>query len=125
MTEFLRALRPLIALVDLPRWVVPSVIALGLLSALAEGISISLIIPLIQNVASSGVADSAGWSFAPLQTISEAYQTPVICASIFGLILLKNILTFTNSCLFHWANASVSHQLRSGILRQLLCVGQS
>jgi hypothetical protein len=47
VSDFIGALRLLIALMHLPRWVVPSVIVFGLLGALLEGLSISLVMPLI------------------------------------------------------------------------------
>ncbi|HEY5895750.1 MAG TPA: ABC transporter ATP-binding protein [Chthoniobacterales bacterium] len=125
MKEFLRVLRPLIALVDLPRWAVASVIGLGFLSACSEALSISLIIPLIQHVANSNITGAGAWLFAPFQRIPNEWRTLAICGSIFGFIILKNALTYVNACLFSWANGSVSHQLRSGILRQLLTVSQS
>jgi len=123
--DFIRALGPLIALVHQPRWVVPSVIVFGLLAALSEGLSISLFIPLIQHVANSGASGAETLLLAPFERITATWRIPAICAAILACMAMKNILSYANSCLFSWANGSVSHQLRSGILRQLLSVSQS
>ena len=47
MTVLLRALRALFPLLRLQPWLLSGMIALGVLAALSEGLSISLFIPLV------------------------------------------------------------------------------
>ena len=44
---------------------------------------------------------------------------------IFGSILLKNALTYSNLILLSWLNSRITHQLRSKIFNQLLRIGYS
>jgi hypothetical protein len=49
MAVLLRALRALFPLLRLRAWVLSAMIILGVLTALSEGLSISLFIPLLQS----------------------------------------------------------------------------
>ena len=118
----LRALRPL---VTLPAWAGPSLILLGLLSALMEGLSISLIIPLIQHFTGSAVNGFGARLMAPFTVFPEQWRAPLIGLAMLLCVVLKNVLSYAYACLFSWMNASLGHQLRSGILRQLLTVSQN
>jgi len=44
---------------------------------------------------------------------------------MFGSILLKNFLAYSNIALFAWLNSSISHRLRSGTFNQILSVSGS
>ena len=48
-----------------------------------------------------------------------------ISFSILLCMVLKNVLGYSYSLLFHSVNASIGHRIRCGILHQLLGVGQS
>jgi subfamily B ATP-binding cassette protein MsbA len=120
-----RALRSLLPLVQLPRWTAPVLLTLGLLSAMAEGASIALVFPLLQHLASHPVSGPGAWLLAPFDSLSAPWRAPAVGAAILGCVVVKNALTYTYASLFSWLNASLGHQLRSGVLRQLLTVSQS
>ena len=125
MAVLLRALRALFPLLRLQRWMVLVIIILGVLTALSEGLSISLLVPLIQNQMGTGDAGVIGKMTAVFQGIPAERRLWWIGVSILMLVVLKNVLSYSYSLLFQWVNASISHRLRCGIFHQLLSVSQS
>jgi len=125
MIVLLRALRALIPLLRLQHWVLSTMIILGVLTALSEGLSISLFIPLVQNQMATGDAGIIGSMTALFQAIPAEERFLWIGLCIFLCVVLKNVLSYSYSLLFQSVNASISHRLRCGILRQLLSVSQS
>jgi len=125
MIVLLRALRALFPLLRLQRWMVSAIIILGVLTALSEGLSISLLVPLIQNQMGTADAGVIGKMTAVFHGIPAETRPWWIGASILMLVVLKNILSYSYSLLFQWVNASISHRLRCGIFHQLLSVSQS
>lgn len=126
MLAFLRPLKALLPTVGLPRWwVLLLMLFLGLLTAWSEGLSIWLLIPLVQN--QMGVTNFGGvGKLAQLfggMPVEQRLLSVGLCILFF--IVLKNVLNFCYSVLFQRVNHSISHQLRSGIVQQLLRVGQS
>jgi ATP-binding cassette, subfamily B, bacterial MsbA len=125
MALLLRALRALFPLLRLRRWVLLAMIILGVLTALSEGLSISLFIPLVQNQMGTGNAGLIGRMTAIFQGIPAETRLLWIGLSILLCVVLKNVLSYSYSLLFQWVNASISHRLRCGIVHQLLTVSQS
>ncbi|HKB97887.1 MAG TPA: ABC transporter ATP-binding protein [Terriglobales bacterium] len=125
MAVLLRALRALFPLLRLQRWMLAVIIVLGVLTALSEGLSISLLVPLIQNQMGTANAGVIGRMTALFQGIPADRRLWWIGVSILMLVVLKNILSYSYSLLFQWVNASISHRLRCGIFHQLLSVSQS
>ncbi len=126
MLAFLRTLKALLPTVGLPRWwVLLLMLFLGLLTAWSEGLSIWLLIPLVQNQV--GVTNFGGVGKLALlfggMPVEQRLLSIGLCILFF--IVLKNVLNFCYSILFQRVNHSISHQLRSGIVQQLLSVGQS
>jgi subfamily B ATP-binding cassette protein MsbA len=100
-------------------------IILGVLAALSEDLSISLFIPLVQDQIGTKKAGSAGRLAEMFQGIPYEHRLLWIGGSILLCMVLKDVLSYWYSLLFHLVNASVGHRIRSGILHQLLGVGQS
>lgn len=124
MRAFLRLLRPLWPLLGL-RWTIPAVlVALGLLAALSEGLSISLLVPLIAGKTSAGGTGFLGWMAGLFQNLPEAWRVPAAAGCILAGVILKNLLCYSYSLLFNWVNTGIGHKLRSAILSQVLEVGQ-
>jgi subfamily B ATP-binding cassette protein MsbA len=119
----IRLLRPLWAQLGLRPPAIILLISLGLFAALSEGLSITLIVPLIagQGASASGFLAWISGHFADLPP-----QTRVLTAAMCILVgvLLKNLLCYAYSLLFNWLNTGVGHRLRSAILSQVLDVGQ-
>jgi ATP-binding cassette, subfamily B, bacterial MsbA len=125
MAMLLRALRALFPVLRLQPWVLSGMIILGVLAALSEGLSISLFIPLVQDQMGTQTAGIPGRLAALFQGIPSEHRLLWIGFSIFLCMLLKNVLSYSYSLLFQSVNASIGHRLRSGIVHQLLSVGQS
>lgn len=120
MRSILRALRELWPVLELGPWMVPALIVLGLLSALSEGFSILLIVPLLTTGATGLLQGFAAW----FDSFPAEWRMPVIIGCMLAGVLLKNAMAYAYSVLFNWLSADVSHQLRSGILKQVLSLSQ-
>ena len=69
MAVLLRTLRALFPVLRLRAWMLVGIITLGVLSALSEGLSISLFIPLVQNQIGTHAAGGTGRLAALFQAI--------------------------------------------------------
>ncbi len=125
MAVLLRALKALFPLLRLQPWVLSVMIILGVLTALSEGLSISLFAPLVQSQMGAGNSGMIGKMTALFQGIPAETRLLWIGLSILLCVVLKNVLSYSYSLLFQWVNASIGHRLRCGILHQLLSVSQS
>ncbi len=124
MRAVLRLLRPLWPLLGLHRRTLAALVVLGLLAALAEGISISLIVPLIAGQKAAAGTGFPAWLSGLFETLPEAGRVPVAAGCILAGVVLKNLLCYAYALLFSWLNAGVGHRLRSAILSQVLAVSQ-
>jgi ATP-binding cassette, subfamily B, bacterial MsbA len=125
MIVLLRALGALFPLLRLQPWVLSVMMILGVLTALSEGLSISLFIPFVQNQMGTGNAGFIGRITALFQAIPSERRFLWIGLSILLCVVLKNVLSYSYSLLFERVNASIGHRLRCGILHQLLSLSQS
>src|ERR1700724_3302681 len=124
MAVLLRALRALLPVLRLQPWVLSGMIILGVLAALAEGLSISLFIPLLQDQMGTQTAGLPGRLTELFKGIPSEYRLLWIGFSIFLCMVLKNVLSYSYLLLFQSVNASIGHRIRCGILHQLFSVGQ-
>jgi subfamily B ATP-binding cassette protein MsbA len=130
MFKTVEAIRGLLPLLKLYPWAIPTIVILGILSSLSEGLGISLFIPLLQSLNQTASPTVSGNVF--LHTLNRIfveipanYRFLLITLFIFASVVLKAILTYSNASLFAWLNARISHQLRSGSFNQLLRVSYS
>jgi subfamily B ATP-binding cassette protein MsbA len=124
MLEILRALRLLRPLLRLRWWMLALLTLLGLLTALSEGFSISLVIPLLAS-GTEGAQQNTNYWFARLFSRFSGDQRAMIIAALFlAGVALKNALSYAYGLLSRWLNAAISHRLRSGILTQVLSLSQ-
>jgi ATP-binding cassette, subfamily B, bacterial MsbA len=112
-----------------PRAIV-SIVILGFLSSLCEGLGITLFIPLLQSIESAGdrIHSNNSWiDFLDrlFSNISPDERLTIIALFIFASILFKNILSYGNNLLFAWFNARIGHHLRKEIFSQFLNVSYS
>ena len=105
---------------------VPMVVALGVVTALSEGLGLSLFIPLLQSLTGElGLADNTLlgriWDvlFSPFSPGQVQIVAPV---AILALLACKNGLMYLNTVTFSQFNWKVSHHLRARIFSQLLHV---
>ncbi|MER3435135.1 MAG: ABC transporter ATP-binding protein [Leptolyngbya sp. ERB_1_1] len=128
--KIFQAIQGLLPLIKLYPWAIPTIVVLGILSSLSEGLGISLFIPLLQSVQQANSPIAGGNSF--LQFINQIfsgipaeYRFIPIAGFIFACIVVKSGLAYSNAALFAWLNSQISHRLRSGIFNQLLSVSYS
>ena len=109
-------------------WGLGGLVALGVLTSLAEGFSVSLFIPFLQSMdAGEGVRTTGNWlvdSLAGLFTAVPAERRLLVIAlAIFALLVLVSLLRYAYDMVFAWMDVRIGHRLRSGIYAQLLAVG--
>lgn len=108
-------------------WSLPAITILAILASLAEGIGIGLFIPFLENLDQSNSFEASGsWLVGYLgrlfNSVPSQYRLLVISISIFSSIVLKASLSYANLVLFHWLDARIIHQMRSGIVTRLFNV---
>lgn len=123
-------IRKLFPLLKLHPWAIPVIIILGILSSLAEGLGISLFIPILQSYnQSTSAAPTSSRILTFLNHIFISFppnQRLLLGAlAIFGCILIKVSLGYSNLVIFSWFNSQIGHYLRSRIFHQLLSVEYS
>ena len=94
-------------------------VVLGLLAALSEGVGLSLFVPLFYSLGGNGMPAMPGDFFAKLAGIFEpiepAHRLTVITASIFGLVVVKNVFQYANKVFQAWLEARLVKTFRSQI----------
>lgn len=109
-------------------WAIPLIVTLGVLTSFAEGIGITLFIPLLKSLHQSPepAAPSTHWLVDSLNDLFSSYQGAtrfgIISSAVFACILLKAALSFANALYFRWLEAEMGHRIRSGIIQQVLSV---
>ncbi|HJW70777.1 MAG TPA: ABC transporter ATP-binding protein [Candidatus Binatia bacterium] len=97
------------------------VVVLGILSSAAEGVGITLFIPLVQSIDPGA---GAGGPPLPLARLVEAVPADrrmiVLPLLILGAILLKNALVFTNQAVVSRMFADVGMHLRTRLFDRLV-----
>jgi len=104
------------------RWAPLTIVSLGLLAALFEGLGLILFIPLIQSM---GVTPRTNGLLERLlavllEPVPDTQRTVSLVVLVFGLILLKNITNFANTAVTKTMEGDVAHRLRTRIFDQVL-----
>ena len=125
MRQEIQIVQKLWELVFAYKWVGPVIIILGFLASLAEGIGITLMIPLLKSIESNTFQAAAHEGLInliqrPFLILSPKDRVAIIAVAITVAILIKNALFYTNKALFSWFNQEVGNQLRGKIFQQLL-----
>ena len=123
-----RDLRSVLTLLKGHYWVIPIIILLGTLGSLAEGVSITLLIPFIGTLLheqtlrdSSSMVVSLLSRYAML--FSEDHRTAFIVASMTTLVVITSLINFANGVLSAWMTGSITQSLRVALAHQVLNVG--
>ncbi len=127
MIKEIQLAQKLWSLIPSYKWFAFTIIGLGILASLAEGMSISLMIPLLHGLDSGTFQPPQQQSWItildrPFQGFSFERRLVIIAILIAIIIYLKNVLIYTNKALFSWFNNRVGHQIRNQIFSQLLDV---
>ena len=126
----LDTIRLLLPLLRRYRWGLPSMIVLGTLSSLAEGIGISLFVPLLQGLDPQSYSTTgAGWIQgaidAALRYLPSSNRLEVIVVSILTMTICKAALTFSDSVVAGRINSSITHSIRSRIFSKVMEMNQA
>ncbi|WP_163269970.1 ABC transporter ATP-binding protein [Chelativorans alearense] len=105
----------------------PAVVVLGLVAAALEGVGIGLVIPMLGIIVGHEDGSQMSGLSAFFQEVGSGLDNGerlvVISAVILALIVLKNILAFSNTVLTTFIYGKASHSIRSALSEQLLRVG--
>jgi subfamily B ATP-binding cassette protein MsbA len=124
MSTILRALRLLRPVLRLRWWMLALLILLGLLTAISEGFSISLIIPLLASGTEGAQQNTNHWFARLFSHFSGDQRVMIIAATFLAGVVLKNALSYAYGLLSRWLNAAMVHRLRSSSLTQVLSLSQ-
>jgi subfamily B ATP-binding cassette protein MsbA len=123
----LKIIKTLLPLLKLYPWVIPAVIILGIISSLAEGLGISLLIPFLQTfeTANQYTINSPFVRFINhIFTFISLNQRPlIITICILVAIILKIGVSYIYTILCYWLKCHVLHYLRCSIFKQFMSVG--
>lgn len=127
LREEVETARSLLPLLRNRPWGLAGLVVLGVLTSLAEGISVSLFVPFLQSMDAGRVrvetgnwlVDSLGGLFA---AVPVERRLLVIALAIFALLVLVSLLRYAYDMVFAWMDVRIGHRLRSDIYAQFLSV---
>ncbi len=118
------------AIMGRDRWYVPLVVLLGVLSAVLEGVSLYLLIPLldlftVQN--GTGWADNAivGWLNRIVELVPEAWRVEALLASVTVGFILKSTVRYLYWILWDWLDNRLYVSVYTRLYDQLLSISQT
>jgi ATP-binding cassette, subfamily B, bacterial MsbA len=123
-------IKKLFPLLNFYPWAIPVIIILGILTSLSEGLGISLFIPFLQSLEPGNSQSASGTFLGTILNrlfidISPSNRLLIIPLSIFGCVLLKNLLAYSSSLLSVWLYWRIGSQLVSKLFQQILSVSYS
>lgn len=126
----LRTIRLLLPLLRSYRWALPTMIVLGTLSSLADGIGISLFVPLLEGLdPQSHAGGGPGWVqnviAAALTHLPAGNRLFMIVGAIFVMTICKALLTYSDSVLAAFINSRITHSIRSRIFSKVMILSQA
>ncbi len=128
-----QTVRPLLRLLRSRPWALPATIVLGLLASLAEGLGLSMFLPLLQSLEHSGELGPAAAQVPERLTFLldfarglTPWKNPLlaIIALILSLTVFKSVMRYLFSLVSGRLNADITHELRARVFRGLLATSQ-
>jgi subfamily B ATP-binding cassette protein MsbA len=114
----------LLALARRHLWFLPAMTVLSLLSSLFEGISLTLVIPLVHALDQSVTPADQGRLLILLQDTIAAIPIEsrllAILAAIFVAVLLKSLVSYTNLAVLGVVYGRLSHSLRVSVFSKVV-----
>ena len=125
----LAIVKKLLPFLQLYPWTAPTIVVFGVVSSLAEGLGISLLIPFLQSLDGQQLAAVNSNPFLRFfYQLLAGFDTDIkpfaIAALIFAAILLKVALVYIYTIQVSWLNSRITHRLRCDVFAQLMSVGQ-
>jgi subfamily B ATP-binding cassette protein MsbA len=120
----IRIRRRLLALARGHLWFLPAMAVLSLVSSLFEGISLTLVIPLVQALDQSVTPAHQGRLLNLLQDAVAAVPIEsrllAILATIFVAVLLKSLISYANMAVLAAVYGRLSHSLRVSVFSKIV-----
>lgn len=121
----LAAARSIVGLVRPYPWAIPTMLMLGLLASLAEGLGIGLLIPVMDHLIGSETALDAGGVLTDLlRSLTDLLPVESrllwVGALVATLVALKAVLMVSNTALTSWVAGRVAHDQRMAVAEALL-----
>jgi subfamily B ATP-binding cassette protein MsbA len=114
----------LIAVVRQHLWLLPGMIVLALLSALFEGFSLTLVIPLIYALDESAIPEDQGplldFLYSSVAAIPTETRLLAVLAAIFAAVVLKSLIGYANMVVLGVVYGRLSHSLRIGVFSKII-----
>jgi ATP-binding cassette, subfamily B, bacterial MsbA len=104
-------------------WWFFAALVLGGLSSLSEGIGITLFIPILNGVSSRSGSEFLPDRIARMLPITMRNRIGAVVVLLLALIVLKNLLVYSNRALLSWIESRTGHELRCRIFDELMRVG--
>jgi subfamily B ATP-binding cassette protein MsbA len=105
-------------------WFLPAMSALAILSAVFEGLSLALLIPLVKQLGNpAGPAGKFGpleWFRELIEALPSGARLPAILGAILVAVLAKSIVNYGNYAFLGVVYGRLSHRLRVGIFGKIL-----
>jgi ABC-type multidrug transport system fused ATPase/permease subunit len=124
MRDFLsHRLWPILRLGERQWRLVPLVLVLGLTAAVLEGLGIGMAIPLLAIVSGSSDVGGSGvvsWLRDFGRDMAPPMRIVLVASAMFGLIALRNVVTFANTALNACISTQAGHGIRSALAQRLL-----
>src|SRR5579859_3613977 len=100
-------------------WFLPAMAGLAVLSAMFEGLSLILIIPLVHLLGGTTAPASRfapiGWLRHMFETLPSDARLPAILGAIMAAVLIKGAVSYGNYAVLGVVYGRLSHRLRIGI----------
>lgn len=105
------------------RWTIPLLVVLSLLAALAEGLGIGLLIPLLDTM----LGDSPSAPSGPLAELMQTFATDadpgerilLLAVGMVAVVACKTVILIANAAVATRVNGQIIHDLRVRLCRQL------
>ena len=123
--DVLGLVRQLIALAQGHLWFLPAMALLGVLASICEGISLALIIPLVQYLDTARApSETQGWMMSVLNEVTELVPVQsklfAIVIAILVTVVIKSLISYANMNLLGIVYGRVSHSIRTKIFAKIV-----
>jgi ATP-binding cassette, subfamily B, bacterial MsbA len=124
MGEELKLIRLLFTLTRGHLWFLPIMAGLALLSSVFEGISLTLIIPLVQNLdrqsPPGGHSGPIAFFYDIVAEIPAQSRLAAILAAILVAVLVKSAVSYSNTVVLGIVYGRLSHSLRTRVFQKIV-----
>lgn len=116
--------RRLFGLAEGVRGYLPLMAALALLSSMFEGVSLTLIIPLVQVLDVGAIPATSDHHllhvlYAALASVPKGLRLPLVLAAMVGAIIVKSAISYINMAILGLVYGRLSHAMRCGIYTKI------